>query len=297
MAFAIDILKLFRLRGLRPAPANASRAPTLVAVACRGREARPAPQPRGWRRVAGRVMRGLGRRSKAQANPPVAARPAKQAVRRKSPATGLVGWVSRPLRAVASLLLLDVKMRRDGGAIHIVIGHKAKAPLARTAAAQAVAEAAPQIRALKRLLNQHALTRHTLRHLAYVERGLATKGLAALGEIPVEVLEVALAQLDAIVSNWSDRDLAEIRSRMAVSLKERTGEHANGFLNSRGEQRSDFMPGSRLLVGEASHSVFLELERQYQDFLPQDSIRAALDSVQPTTDERPEVTCVLTDVV
>lgn len=196
------------------------------------------------------------------------------------------------MRMVTGLLLLDLKVQRRGHALHIVIGRKPPKPRAPTVAEKAVAEAARQRQALRRLLNQHSLTRRMLRHLAYVERGLATEGLPALDTMPLEVLSLALAQLDAIVSNWSDRDLADIRSRVAVALKERARNLSNDFAGPAGE-RSDFLPGSRLMVDEASHSVFLELERQYVAVLPRESIHAALGPAETAPDQPPEVTCEL----
>lgn len=138
----------------------------------------------------------------------------------------------------------------------------------------AIAEAAPLRQALKQLLDQHPTSRHLMRHLGYVERALARQGTRALDEVPVEVMATALEQLDAIVSNWSDRDLAELRSRMAVAIKRRSEEAFFG--PDDGARRSDFATASRLLVGDVAHSVFEELQRQYQGLLPQEKIQAVL---------------------
>jgi hypothetical protein len=137
----------------------------------------------------------------------------------------------------------------------------------------AVAEAAPLRQALKQLLDLHPASRRLMRHLAYVERTLTRQGLGALDAIPVEVVTTALTQLDAIVSNWSDGNLADLRSRMAVAIKRRS---EDAFAGPAGAQRSDFATASRLLVGDVAHSVFEELQRQYQGLLPDDRIQALL---------------------
>lgn len=138
----------------------------------------------------------------------------------------------------------------------------------------ALAEAAPLRHALKQLLDLHPTSRQLMRHLGYVERALARQGIRALDEVPVEVLATALQQLDAIVSNWSDRNLAELRSRMAVAIQRRS---EDAFLGpDDGARRSDFATASRLLVADVAHSVFEELQRQYQGLLPQETIQTVL---------------------
>jgi hypothetical protein len=135
------------------------------------------------------------------------------------------------------------------------------------------AEATPLRRALRRLLDRHPDSRRLLRHLAYVERALARQGTQALVQVPVDVLATALTQLEGIVSNWSDSDLAELRSRMAVAIKQRSDD---ALIEPGRAQRSDFATASRILVGDVAHSVFEELQRQYEGLLPQDRIQAVL---------------------
>jgi hypothetical protein len=199
-------------------------------------------------------------------------------------------WLTRSLRPVADLLSVQVAFERRGRGLHVVFRRRSavRSAAAAAAAQQAIDEAAPLRRALKLLLDRHPLTRQLMRHLAYIEHALAKQGLRALAEVPVDVLSVALDQIDAIVTNWSDRELADLRSRMAVAYKERAlfGDDPAG-----GDGRSAFLAGSRLMVEEASHSVFQELERQYKAVLPQEAIDSALASMQPEPDEAPEVTC------
>lgn len=63
--------------------------------------------------------------------------------------------------------------------------------------------------------------RPELRHLAYLETMLRQQGLDALQVLPLEVLRKALDQFEGLVSNWSPRGLATLRSKMAVALHER----------------------------------------------------------------------------
>jgi len=194
--------------------------------------------------------------------------------RETTSARGVIGVLGRPFAIVAHLLLVDVSLKRDGKALHIVIARKRRPPPAPPPVPKAIAEAEPLRRRLEQLLDLHPMTRRMMRHLGYLEGMLATQGLTVLAEMPIEVLSAALEQLDTLVTNWSDRELADLRSRMAVALKERSQE---GFF-SPGDDRSNFMSPSRLLVDDVSHSQFLELERQYQGLIPQDTIRSALSA-------------------
>ncbi|MDR7271324.1 hypothetical protein J2X20_003992 [Pelomonas saccharophila] len=210
--------------------------------------------------------------------------------RNTASASRVMRALGRPFAAVAYLLSVDVSLLRDGKALHIVIARKRRAPPAPLAVSKAIADAQPMHRRLKQLLDLHPMTRRMMRHLGYFEGLLATQGLTALTEMPIEVLSSALEQLDTLVTNWSDCELADLRSRMAVALKERSQE---AFFGQDGD-RSNFMSPSRLLVDDASHSQFLELERQYQGLIPQDTIRSALsaaigDGEEPVSCElRPE---------
>ncbi|HEY9107320.1 MAG TPA: hypothetical protein VIN58_11645 [Roseateles sp.] len=201
-------------------------------------------------------------------------------------------WLKRRAHSVAELLALQVSFERRGRSLHIVLRRKStvRSAAAAAAAQRAIDEAAPLRQALKQLLDRHPLSRRLMRHLTYVEHALAKQGLGVFAEMPVDVLSVALDQIDALVINWSDRELADLRSRMAVAYKERT---LFGDFDPAGvDGRSAFTAGSRLMVEEASHSVFQELERQYKAVLPQEVIESALASVHPEPDEAaPEVTC------
>ncbi|MEP7296951.1 MAG: hypothetical protein ABI702_12250 [Burkholderiales bacterium] len=124
---------------------------------------------------------------------------------------------------------------------------------------------------LRKLLDLHPSTRRVMRHLVYVDRMLAEQGLQALATVPEEVLASALAQLESMVDNWSNRDLATLRSKMSVMLMNRAKDPFYGTAN---QAASAFHTESRLHVTEATHSMFLALERQYQDLVPNETLRS-----------------------
>jgi len=85
--------------------------------------------------------------------------------------------------------------------------------------------AAPAVKAMRReltaVLDAHEGSREVFRYLAHFERQLAKRGLKALDEMSVKRLRRALAQFEAIVTNWSPPNLADLRSRMAVAVQVR----------------------------------------------------------------------------
>lgn len=96
---------------------------------------------------------------------------------------------------------------------------------ARSAAASATRGPLPDVKAMRReltaVLDAHAGSREVFRYLAHFERQLARRGLKTLDEMPVKRLRRALAQFEAIVTNWSPPNLADLRSRMAVAVSVR----------------------------------------------------------------------------
>lgn len=190
---------------------------------------------------------------------------------------GVVDALAAPFRLIARLFFSDLKLERKGKNLNVKLA--AKAPEVRQPAPvdKAMAEALPLRAALKTLLDSHARTRRVMRHLAFFEGALAIHGLKATAEVPVEVLSVAVGQLEALVGNWSNPGLAELRSKMAVAIVERS---RDPFYGAGGDELSNFNTHSRLMVGDASHSMFLELEKQYRDLLPAQAIQAALDPIR-----------------
>ena len=76
-------------------------------------------------------------------------------------------------------------------------------------------------RELTALLQAHEGSREVFRYLAHFERRFARSGMATLDDMPVQRLRRALAQFEAIVTNWSSPHLAALRSRMAVAVAAR----------------------------------------------------------------------------
>jgi hypothetical protein len=85
---------------------------------------------------------------------------------------------------------------------------------------------AAEIRAMRdeirRVLDEDETHRQVFRHLARFERKFAKSGLSAIESVPVDQLRRALKDFEALVRNWSSVSLADLRSRMAVTLTERS---------------------------------------------------------------------------
>lgn len=106
------------------------------------------------------------------------------------------------------------------------------------------------------LLDQHESARHLMRHLGCVERVLHRGGPGALEALPVKVLARALAELERLVADWSPVGLADLRSRIAVMLKNRPADTSE-------EPVQQFDPTQRAIVTEVEHSVFEESQRNW----------------------------------
>jgi hypothetical protein len=113
------------------------------------------------------------------------------------------------------------------------VSHEASVPTDVMAAAygqtaspeSARSSSAPDLSGMRRelavVLDAHEGSRSVFRYLAHFERRLASKGLEVLDEMSVQHLRRALAQFEAIITDWSPVHLAELRSRMAVALSAR----------------------------------------------------------------------------
>jgi hypothetical protein len=75
---------------------------------------------------------------------------------------------------------------------------------------------------MRRVLDAEESHREVFRHLARFERKFTQRGLRTLEEVPVEQLRRALKDFEALVRNWSSPSLADLRSRMAVTLADRS---------------------------------------------------------------------------
>lgn len=129
-------------------------------------------------------------------------------------------------------------------------------------------------RDLYELMEQHSGSRQLMRHLDLVERTLREQGLAAVEALPVRVLSKALTQLEKLVWDWSPVGLAELRSRIAILVKERRGEtsHDTRLVDSL-ELQMTTTPADDLT--DVERAAFEEMERSWAGRLP-DGVAAAL---------------------
>jgi len=186
------------------------------------------------------------------------------------------------MRALRALFSREFRLERDGKNMNIKFAPKGSAGSRATPQKAPPSPAEIELNAmrteLKKLLDVHPGTRRVMRHLVYVERALVTQGLQALTDVPEEVLRTALEQLESLVNNWSNRDLATLRSKMSVMVLNRS---KDPFYGMGGANPSAFNTDSRLQVGDVSHSMFLELERQYQALVPQEVIQSVKTDFSP----------------
>jgi hypothetical protein len=75
---------------------------------------------------------------------------------------------------------------------------------------------------MRRVLDEDESHRQVYRHLARFERKFAKYGLRTIEQFPVDHLRRALGDFEALVRNWSSPGLADLRSRMAVVLADRS---------------------------------------------------------------------------
>ena len=130
-------------------------------------------------------------------------------------------------------------------------------------------------RDLRELLSQHPSSRQLMRHLAAVERTLGTEGLAGFEAMPVRVVATALTELERLVWDWSPTGLAELRSRMAVIVKNRPrvveapkSETPAEVAAESVHAEDDFSSSLPADVSEVDHAVFEEMERSWVGVIP-----------------------------
>lgn len=121
---------------------------------------------------------------------------------------------------------------------------RAAAPERSAAPPARAADPVPDMRAeLARVLDDDALNRRTYKHLARFERKFGETGLRTLEQIPVADLRRALRDFEALVRNWSSPPLADLRSRMAVVLADRSSA-ASMWIQANSVQSAFRSPGS-----------------------------------------------------
>ena len=150
---------------------------------------------------------------------------------------------------------------------------------ARGPRSQAREERRQRVRRMRRdlyqLLEQHAASRQLMRHLDLVERTLRVQGLTAVEALPVPVIAKALTQLERLVWDWSPVGLAELRSRMAVIVKNRPPAPAAPAAAQPPAAPIVSMPQARVDgpapvdVTEVDHAMYEEMERSWAGRVPQ----------------------------
>jgi hypothetical protein len=122
-------------------------------------------------------------------------------------------------------------------------------------------------RDLYSLLERHPASRQTMRHLDLIERTLRRMDIDAVEALPVKVLAKGLDELEALVRDWSAEGLAEVRSRLAVKVKERRHE-ASALTTSQFERYDSHAPQMQAEVNEVSHELYEEMERSWSGQMP-----------------------------
>jgi len=117
-------------------------------------------------------------------------------------------------RAAIAFFKHDVALRRTNGSVQLVLQQRGGPPPKPTRQELALIKEQQDLAGLPQ-------ARQSVPHLLFVQRALAKQGLEALHTLPLDVLRSALAQLERLVTNWSPEGLANLRSKMAVSIIDR----------------------------------------------------------------------------
>lgn len=113
--------------------------------------------------------------------------------------------------------------------------------------------------ALSALLDRHAASRDTMRHLAFIEHKLARQGSRAFRDMPVPVMSKGLEQLATLAQDESAMAFSVLRSRLTMAIA----------LRSSSAPARDATPAVDVAdVSEASHSLFDEMERSWTGQMP-----------------------------
>lgn len=159
------------------------------------------------------------------------------------------------VRETFGLLSKPIRLERSSGKVRVVLD------AVPASAAQQSAEAAVQRMRddLTNLLDRHRASRRSLRHLAYLERELNTKGVAAFDAVPEPVLTRASQQLEAVLTEPVSDGLAQLRSRIVVA---QTAAEKVDAAARRNAGPSSFLTEHKLQVSEASVSDFMRVMAQ-----------------------------------
>jgi hypothetical protein len=167
-----------------------------------------------------------------------------------------------PLRWIQRFLSRPLKFKRIGRQWHVVFDMSRMLAPTTTSKGSGRGEALRMAHlALQSLLAEHREARHVLPHLTYLEQSLARQGSRALLELPVKVLQRALAQLDTIEGGRYAEALLPLRLRVEEAVRQRTP------VNMRGDI-------ANVEVQEASESMYAEVEDHFTNRMELDDIYA-----------------------
>jgi hypothetical protein len=148
--------------------------------------------------------------------------------------------------------------------------------------AQARDEHRQRVRRMRRdlyeLMQQHPTSRQLMRHLDLVERTLRQEGYTAVEALPVRVISKALTQLEKLVWDWSAPGLAELRSRLAVMVKNRKPEAEQEAASTAALELDMATHHSAADVTEVDHAAFEEMERSWAGQMPEGLSKAMADA-------------------
>ncbi|WP_372526733.1 hypothetical protein [Piscinibacter sp.] len=183
--------------------------------------------------------------------------------KRTSAPTGGPGLL-RPLHWLKLVFATPIRVQRRGQNLRLVFDDK---PPRTPAAPEPVGTPSTQDvslramrKALRHLLDQHADVRRVMRHLCHLESALKRSGDQAFDELPVELLRTALTQFEGLVTDWSPGGLAELRSRLAVSVM---AQEQPAQYEPAGSKLSDFCTSQRMQVQEITHSDFEKMANSW----------------------------------
>jgi hypothetical protein len=162
-----------------------------------------------------------------------------------TPATGALSALGRLLTQPITIGARSSERKRSGSSV----GHK------------------QMRRDLYSLLERHPASRQTMRHLDLIERTLRHVDIDAVEALPIKVLTKGLAELEALVWDWSPVGLATLRSRLAVTVKRR-GHEADALTSSQFERYDSNAPRIEAEVNEVSHELYEEMERSWSGQMP-----------------------------
>ena len=117
---------------------------------------------------------------------------------------------------------------------------------------------------LKALLDAVPGARRVLPHLAVVETTLKTDGLPGIDWLPLAALEKACNQLANLPLKPESTMLPQLLSLLNLAVNARHARHHGGMPE---QFLSSFLTDDKLLVSEASHTDFVQL--QGKEPLPQ----------------------------